>query len=151
MRIDKDFDLNRGVKEFTIKTLKDIRQRNIYLSEDDKVKELSEALFDLGDTRFCYNVNLEDGMEFIANNILDIQNIYQRLINTEEIEINPFKDLDECIEHVFRSTIEGMLENSDCLADYLYEHDEGEVYLTGEIMSEIADELSMEKDMDFER
>lgn len=151
MRIDKDFDLYKEAKKFAVKTLKDIRQRNICLSEDDKIKELAGILFDLGDTRFCYNVNLEDGMEFIAENALDIQKIYQTLINTEGVEINPFKDLDECIEYIFRFTIEGMLENSDCLIDYLDEHDEGEVYLTGEIMSEIADELSMEKDMDFER
>lgn len=146
MNINKDLNLDEAVKKLVKEVLEEIKNIGIYLSEKNKVKELADVLMLFDNTNFYVDVDIKNGFEFINSNVLEIQEIYQLLSDTENIEINPFKDLDKCIYYIFDFAIEQILQKSN----YLENCKEG-VFLTEDIINQILEEINLEKEQELVR
>lgn len=143
----------KGIKELA----RDFVEKNLYKAEGfylyggDMSEGLAEHLLEISNADLRFTDDIERGMKFILDNALYFEDIYEEL-SIDGIEINPLRDMQDCISRVFIFAMRDYLLDSSLINEH--EHDEGFlIELTKEVIDKMMEDMGMEaeKENDFER
>lgn len=147
MRYSTDMSIDDTARQLIEDAL--YKVEGFYLYGGDMSEGLAEELLNVNDSLPNFMSDLEDGMSFIARNADYFSGVWYEL-NEKGITINPLMDIEDCIEKGLIYTMKDYLLDTCLISEH--EHDEGfSIELTKEVLDEMAEEMGMTIEAEYDR